>query len=287
MRDYISIEACLQPDTSECPETVLKIKRAFDNLGAQTTLSRGEGEEVDFSLLSTEELSSFLTNYSSRGETVSFKINNNSLQAKKLALNLLLHFNLSRSFYHDLAEEDLYKLNEICLQKLLRQEFEWEDLLFETDFSPKDISLLYVDSYPKTSSRDYQQTKSLWIQFVLDCLRSKYKAESAKDFHSPLLEVELAKESYDVLLTHFPYDKAVISGKKTGGAYDSSSERLKQITANYPHLNIIIFTGAFERSVTDEMLYNLGVKGVVRKKTLLPNLKEIIGYVDEIAEDSL
>jgi hypothetical protein len=116
--------------------------------------------------------------------------------------------------------------------------------------------ILYVDKIPNSfSSGDRIFFHSDKQEYNLERLREKYDVRMVYNFLTENVDGAL-RTDFDLLLTHLPYNDE---------GYGCSLEKLRRFSLERKLKRIVVYTGAETYIVSDDILRQIGVNGVVRK----------------------
>lgn len=124
--------------------------------------------------------------------------------------------------------------------------------------------ILYVDKDPHTF-RNIQNTliHSKRQDLIVRSLRREYETLLVYNLHSPNLESEIRRFDPDCLLTHIPYDR-----ESFNLSYYLSINKLTNLIEKNKNIIPVVYTGASSRSISDEQLRDMGLRGIIRKGDL-------------------
>lgn len=144
------------------------------------------------------------------------------------------------------------------------------------------MKLIYIDRDPK-----------FWINphTVKDCQeRIDQLKESLKDYtvitRYNILDLRIqfvSWKNYKALITHLQEDPT-----KKLFDYEKSIEKIKTIHDNFnPDMKIIVYTGASEKSASDEQIYQAGVSRIIRKSKIEQDILKIKPALEELIQNDL
>jgi hypothetical protein len=138
--------------------------------------------------------------------------------------------------------------------------------------------ILYVDAEP-VENRDVS-VREPREKYILRKLIEDYDAYLVYDLFSERVN-SILEMDFDLLLTHVPFR---LDREKIKLDYSGALDKLKGIIAFKPGMKVVAYTGAFPADVSDYVLKNMGIEGVVRKHldNVVSDFEEISNVLKEV-----